>query len=398
MAVSKFLGSILLIIGTSIGGGMLALPIATSGGGFYYSTIAFVFCWLLMTAGSILILEVLRPLPLGSNMISMAKHYLGRPREVLIWLFYLALLYSFLGAYISGGTDVLKSLLNDFHIHLPASIISVLYTFSFSLIIFSGIKSVDYVSRGLMFGKLGVYFLLILIISPFVKLQTFSNGHFMKLLPSLSILITSFGFGSIVPSLRDYWQNDIPQLKRIILWGSLTPLICYLLWNFVIMGAVPQDGPWGINTLLHSDHATSGLGKGLEETTHSTMIFSMFNFFSCICMLTAFLNVSLGLFDFLADGLKLKKTGTQGYSVLFFTYVPPLAIVILYPGIYIQALNYAGICCVVLLLLFPIMMSYKARITRQIENLILLPGKYYFLSFLFLMGLFCMVIPYMIKT
>lgn len=397
MAVSKFLGSILLIIGTSIGGGMLALPIATSGGGFYYSTIAFVACWVLMTAGAILILEVLRPLPLGSNMISMAKHYLGRPGEILIWLFYLALLYSLLGAYISGGTDVLNSLLSNFHIQLQTSFISIIYTFGFSLIIFSGIKSVDYVNRGLMFGKLGVYFLLILIIAPFVKIQSFANGHFIKLMPSLSILITSFGFGSIVPSLRDYWQNDIPQLKRIILWGSLTPLICYLLWNFVIMGSVPQEGPWGINTLLHSDHATSGLGKGLEETTQSTMIFSMFNFFSCICMLTAFLNVSLGLFDFLADGLKLKKTGFQGYSVLFFTFVPPLAIVILYPGIYIQALNYAGICCVVLLLLFPIMMSYKARKTGQIRNLILLPGKYYFLSFLFLMGLFCMVTPYIIK-
>jgi tyrosine-specific transport protein len=397
MAVSKFLGSILLIIGTSIGGGMLALPIATSGGGFYYSTIAFVFCWLMMTAGALLILEVLQPLPLGSNMVTLAKHYLGRPGEILIWLFYLALLYSLLGAYISGGTDVLKSLLADFRVHVPTHIVSCLYTLSFSLIIFSGIKSVDYVNRGLMFGKLGVYFLLILIISPFVKLQTFSNGHFLKLLPSLSILITSFGFGSIVPSLRDYWQNDIPQLKRIILWGSLTPLICYLLWNFVIMGAVSQTGPWGLNTLLHSDHATSGLGKGLAETTKSAAIFSMFNFFSCICMLTAFLNVSLGLFDFLADGLKLKKTGYQGYSVLFFTFIPPLAIVLVNPGIYIQALNYAGIFCIILLLMFPILMGFRARLTHQTDTLHLLPGKYSFLSTLFIMGLLCMMIPYMIN-
>lgn len=348
-----------------------------------------------MTAGALLILEVLQPLPMGSNMVTLAKHYLGRPGEILIWLFYLALLYSLLGAYISGGTDVLKSLFNDFHLHIPTSMVSCFYTLTFSLIIFSGIKSVDYVNRGLMFGKLAVYFLLIIIIAPFVKLNTFSNGHFLKLLPSLSILITSFGFGSIVPSLRDYWQNDIPQLKRIILWGSLTPLICYLLWNFVIMGAVPQSGPWGLGTLLHSDHATSGLGKGLSETTQSSVIFSMFNFFSCICMLTAFLNVSLGLFDFLADGLKLKKSGYQGYCVLFFTFVPPLGIVLLNPGIYIQALNYAGIFCIILLLIFPVLMGFKARISQKIDKKFLIPGKYSVLGMLFIMGLLSMMIPYM---
>ena len=35
MVIGKFFGSILLIIGTSIGGGMLALPVATSAGGFF---------------------------------------------------------------------------------------------------------------------------------------------------------------------------------------------------------------------------------------------------------------------------------------------------------------------------------------------------------------------------
>jgi tyrosine-specific transport protein len=95
------------------------------------------------------------------------------------------------------------------------------------------------------------------------------------------------------------------------------------------------------------------------------------------------------------DGLKLKKTGYQGYSVLFFTFIPPLAIVLVNPGIYIQALNYAGIFCIILLLMFPILMGFRARITHQTDTIHLLPGKYSFLSILFIMGLLCMMIPYM---
>jgi tyrosine-specific transport protein len=391
--MGKFFGSILLIIGTSIGGGMLALPVATAAGGFYYSVLAFIFCWFIMTAGALLILEVLQPMPQGSNMISLAKHYLGKPGEMVVWLFYLALLYSLVGAYISGGTDVLNNALNEFNIHLPLSSVSAIYTFSFSLIIYNGIRWVDYVNRGLMFGKLGAYAVLVLIVAPFVYLGHLNTGSFRALLPNLSILITSFGFASIVPSLRDYWHNDIKTLKKIILWGSLTPLICYLIWNLVIMGAVGQDK---LQSLVKSVHATSGVGKFLLNTTHSHAILTLFDFFSCICMLTAFLSVSLGLNDFLADGFKMKKTGAQGATVLGMTFLPPLAMVIVNPGIYLSALNYAGSFCIILLLIIPVLMSWRFR--RKNKNaLAILPGHQIVLVFLLMSGFYCMLIPYALQ-
>jgi tyrosine-specific transport protein len=390
MTIGKFFGSILLIIGTSIGGGMLALPVATAAGGFYYSVLAFIFCWFVMTAGAFLILEVLQPLPQGSNMISLARHYLGKPGEMVVWLFYLALLYSLVGAYISGGTDVLNNALQQFHIHLPLSMVSAIYTLTFSFIIYKGIHWVDYVNRVLMFGKLGTYLILVLIVAPFVKFSHLNSGTLKGLLPNLSILITSFGFASIVPSLRDYWRNDIPTLKRIIFWGSLTPLICYLVWNLVIMGSVGEDA---LNALVSSAHATSGVGKALLEKTSSESILGLFDFFSCICMLTAFLSVSLGLYDFLADGFKMKKSGLQGQTVLAMTFLPPLALVIVNPGIYLSALNYAGSFCIILLLFIPVLMSWKFRKQSKSSDVIL-PGQKWVLSFLFVSAIFCMMIPY----
>lgn len=390
MLIGKFLGSILLIIGTSIGGGMLALPVATASGGFFYAVIAFIFCWFVMTAGAFLILEVLQPMPSGSNMISLARHYLGKPGEMVVWLFYLALLYSLVGAYISGGTDVLNHALLQFHLQLPLWMVSAIYTLSFSLIIYHGIRWVDYFNRFLMFGKLGAYAILVMIIMPFIHLNNLQNGSLKSLMPHLSILITSFGFASIVPSLRDYWHNDIPSLKKIIFWGSLTPLLCYLIWNLVIMGAAGQEQ---LNSLIHSAQPTSGVSQFLLKTTQSNLIFRLFDFFSCICMLTAFLSVSLGLNDFLADGFKMKKSGIQGKTVLMMTFLPPLAMVIINPGLYLSALNYAGFFCIILLLLIPVIMSWQYR--KKNKNFPeLLPGKKLLLIFLIISSFFCMLIPY----
>lgn len=393
MNLSKFLGSLLLIIGTSIGGGMLALPVATASGGFYYSLLAFIFAWFVMTSGAFLILEVLQPMPAGTNMISLSRHYLGPKGEITVWIFYLALLYSLLGAYISGGSDVLSNILNSLNLKTPIPLVAIIYTFTFSLIVYRGIRSVDLMNRLLMFAKLGTYLLLIVIVLPYVHITHFKETSLGKLLPNISILITSFGFASIVPSLRDYWDNDIQTLKKIIFWGSLVPLLCYLLWNFVIMGAIGQQP---LAALMHATQATSGVGKALIAKTQSTNILRLFDFFSCICMLTAFLSVSLGLFDFLADGCRLQKKGTQGFLVLGLTFLPPLTMVIIKPGIYLTALNYAGVFCLILLLITPVLMSWRYRHQKGMH--IILKGRNPMLILLMLSGLFCMFIPYVIKS
>ena len=360
---SKLIGGILLIVGTSIGGGMLALPVSTAEVGFGNSLFFLFFCWLVMTAGALLVLEVNLRLPAGSNMISMAKSTLGLPGQIIAWITYLFLLYTLLAAYISGGSDVFNGILHRAHIDLPSWITSIIFTALFSFVVYKGIRSVDYVNRGLMFGKLGVYVLLVAVISPHVSPVGLVGGSARAFTGTLMILITSFGFASIVPSLRDYFDNDIRTLRRVILFGSLIPLFCYIVWDAVIMGVVSREGTNGLIALMNSEHATSGLTEALNQSVQSQWISGFFGFFTSICMVTAFLGVSLGLFDFLADGLKLKKSGNEGKYTLALTFLPPLAVVLFNPGIYLHALSYAGICCVILLLLLPAIMAWKGRKT-----------------------------------
>lgn len=389
------IGGVLLIVGTSIGGGMLALPVSTAAAGFSNSLFFLILCWLIMVSGALLMLEVNAQFPKGSNIITMAKATLGLPGQITTWFVYLILLYTLLAAYISGGSDVFGALLRKVQINIADELTAFIFTIVFGAVVFCGIQTVDYVNRGLMFGKLGVYLLLVLIIAPHVETSLLQGGSIKAINSSLMILITSFGFASIIPSLRDYFDDDVISLKKVIIWGSLIPLLCYILWNAVIMGVIKRDGDMGLIALLHSDKANSGLILALKEAVHNNLITGFFSFFTSICMLTAFLGVSLGLYDFLADGLKLPKKGKGAMMLLTVTFLPPLAIVLINPGIYLHALAYAGICCVILLLLLPILMAWRSRQLQSIQSNhagpILLPGGKVSLSLLGISAIFLLI-------
>lgn len=372
---SRFIGGILLIVGTSIGGGMLALPVANAATGFWPSSLFLLICWALMTLGALFILEANLYLPPGKHMVSMAALTLGTPGLITAWLSYLFLLYTLLSAYISGGADVLGSLSNLIGIHLSEWQSSLLFTLLFGLVVYGGIRRVDLLNRGLMFGKLAVYLILVILIAPYIQLNHFAGGDYRYIAGTSMILITSFGFAIIVPNLRDYFNDDIKTLKRVIWIGSLIPLFCYLAWDAVIIGSLATDGDFGLASLLHNEHTTSALAANLADRVQNGIINSFFNFFTSICMLTAFLGVSLCLISFLADGLKMEQRGKQGFGLFILTFLPPLLIVIYYPGAYIQALSYAGLFCVVLLLLLPALMTLYGR--KKFSSRYTVPGGKY---------------------
>ncbi len=363
---TKLLGGILLIVGTAIGSGMLALPIATSQTGFWHSFLLLVACWLIMTFGAFLILEVNLWLPRNSNLISMARATLGRGGEVVAWLTYLLLLYSLLSAYTAGGGDLLHNLLLNLGLNLPNAVTAVLFAFILSIVVYLGIRTVDYVNRGLMFGKIGAFILLVICILPFISNGNLSGGEFKTITAGVTVAFTAFGFATIVPSLRTYFHDDVRQLRIAILAGSLMALICYSIWNFAVMGIVPRTGDNSLFTMLQSGHSTSDFINAIILYTHRDIISILTRIFTSVCLATSFLGVALCLSDFLADGLQVAKKGKGGALVYCATFIPPLAIVLLDPGIFIKALSYAGIYCVILLILLPALMAWRGRYVKQL--------------------------------
>jgi tyrosine-specific transport protein len=180
------------------------------------------------------------------------------------------------------------------------------------------------------------------------------------------VMITSFGYAIIIPSLRSYFKSDVKKLKLVILIGSCIPFIIYLLWITAVQGLIPRADADGLLHIAESGHVTSLLMSATSKYVQSPWIGKFSDIFISICAITSFLGVSLCLTDFIADGLKIKKQGRGNIFIYSITFLPPLLIIILAPTIFIKASNYAGILCVILLILLPIFMLYSGRYIKTI--------------------------------
>ena len=387
----KFIGGTLLIVGTSIGAGILALPVASAQSGFVASSIMLFFCWLIMTTSALMILEVNLWFPEDSNMISMAKHTLGKPGQVIAWIAYVMLLYGLLCAYISGGTDVFNSLLGLIGISTPLWLDTLLFTLILGSIVYSGIAVTDYVNRGLMLVKMASLVILTGLITTHVTQSHLAEGQIHYLPSAVMVMITSFGFATIVPSLRTYFKSDIKKLRKMIILGSFIPLLCYVIWDLAILGTLPLEGNNGLVGVLHSGHVTSQLMTSLQAVINKQSITELSRLFTSVCVLTSFLGVALCLMDFFSDGLKVNKRGKGRALIGVLTFLPSLLIVFYSPGLFIHALTYAGICCVVLLVLMPAAMMLIGVTQKNLVADFALFNNTYFLGFALCLGIALLV-------
>ncbi len=361
----KLIGGILLIAGTCIGGGMLGLPIATAGGGLIASSLLFVGCWMLMSFTALLTLEVNLCFPRRSNVISMARATLGKPAEVICWTVYLFFLYALVSAYVAGGQDLLRSLLASIGVEWPAWVSGSVFVLAMGAIVTLGTKHVDLFNRVMMIIKFTSLILMMGFVAQHVNTANFLVGRSQELLPALTVVVTSFGFSIIVPSLREYFHDNVSELRIAILAGSFIPLLCYLAWEAAIFGAIPLEGDQGLARLMLSDQPVSALVQSISYYVPADTVIFLTKLFTSICVLTAFLCVSLSLSDYLADGLRLAKHGTHKWLVAFATFVPPLCIALFYPRAFIMFLSVAGLCCVLLQALMPAMMAWNVRYTQK---------------------------------
>lgn len=87
----------------------------------------------------------------------------------------------------------------------------------------------------------------------------------------------------------------------------------------------------------------------------------MIGIFADLALLTSFLGVSLGLFEFMGDTLRKPGATKSRIRASIVTYTPPLIFALFYPQGFIMALGYAAIALAVLAIFLPIAMVTKVR-------------------------------------
>ncbi|MBF4282176.1 aromatic amino acid transporter [Vibrio anguillarum] len=357
MTQSKIFGSTLIIAGTTIGAGMLALPLASAGIGFGTSLLIMIALWALMAFTALLMVEIHQYADKDATLHTLAKQILGQKGKWVASFAMLFLFYSLCAAYIAGGGAQFTHRLTEFAgIEISNPLGTLLFTLLVALVVTIGTSTVDKVNRLLFAGKMVAMIIVLSFLAPNVSQSYLLSMPLEQglIVAAIPVIFTSFGFHGSIPAIVNYLDGDTPSLRKAILIGSAIPLIIYIFWQIVTLGVVSQPQ-------LVENSGLSALIVTLGQTVHQSNLSSITGVFADLALLTSFLGVSLGLFEFMGDTIKKKNIPLHRMAASVITYLPPLVFALFYPQGFIMALGYAAIALTILAIFLPIVMVIKVR-------------------------------------
>lgn len=383
----SILGASLLVAGTCIGGGMLALPVATGVSGFFPSFVMLLIGWAFMTTTALLLAEANLWMEEGAHVITLASRLLGPIGKAVAWLLYLFIGYASLVAYAAGGGELFSSAMERFFgIAVSETWAVILFVLIFGTVIYLGNVIVGRVNTLLMFGLIGAYLLLIGTGFGHIKWHYLLRSTWGNTLIAVPMLLTVFSFQTIVPSLTIYLKQDGRALRLSIIIGTTLTLLVYVIWQALVLGTVLLDGDHGLAAALAMGKpATEFLGVSVGNH----WVGAIADFFAFFALVTSFLGIALGLFDFLADGLKIKEKGWGNVTLGLLVAVPTLAFALGMERVFLTALDTSGgIGDAILNGLFPALMVWVGRYYKKFDSEFRVPGGKPLLIFVICYALF----------
>ncbi|EPP34876.1 tryptophan/tyrosine permease family protein [Chlamydia ibidis] len=380
---NKVFGGALLVAGTAIGAGVLAVPVLTAVGGFIPTLILYLISWLFSIASGFCFLEVMTWFKDRQqiNMLSMARYTLGDVCKVLISLLYLFLFYSLLVAYFCEGGNILFRIFGP-NVHWIRNLSPLSFAVIICPILMLKTRVIDYSNRVCVLG-MGLAFLCFCIMG-FTRIDVclLSRSSWMSSIDGLPILFLSFGFQNVVPTLYYYMDKKVADVKKAIVLGSVTALIFYIVWEIIVLGTVP------LSYLIEANSLGYTAVGALKNTLQNPLVYLAGEFFGFFALVSSFIGVALGMMDFLADAFGWCKRKHK-FSIFFLAIIIPLAWSMCYPEIVVKCLNYAGGIGVALITgIFPVIMIWKGRYSKKHYNAKhLVPGGKVVLLFMFIIAL-----------
>lgn len=367
----SLVGGSCIIASVCVGAGMLGLPSASAGAWTVWSILAILLTMVVMTISGWMLLEAFKEYDLKVSFNTVTKELLGKKvnfiNNLTVYFVGGILLY----AYITSSGLIIQNLLD-----IDSKSASVIFVAVFSAFVWHSTRAVDRISvllilfmiLSFVFGVSG----LAANIDTSILLDTISQEsqyapYAMAILP---VALTSFGYHHSVASMRAYYGEE-NKAKNAILGGTVIASVLYLLWLTSIFGNLPRVdfGPV-IEQGGNVDVLLSSLGSVIESEKVSQAI----NSFSMAAILSSFIGVGLGVFDFLADLFKFEDNRTGRAKTWAVTFVPPLVLSVLFPFGFVSAIGYAGAAATVWTCIIPALLVRKARKTSGTKDGFRAPG------------------------
>ena len=368
--VSKFavFQAMLLVGGTCIGAGMLANPIATGMNGFFPSMTVMLLSWFLMTSTGMMLLEVsLWMKDENAHIITMSSKILGKVGKVAAWVLFFFIAYASIVSYAAGGGRQVAVWLSQLTGQEVSKAVGCsVFTISLGFILFVGRFFLGKINSILFVAMVVAYVLMLGGGVSSIEPEYLAYKKWSKFLYAMPVLVASFHFHSLVPSLIPYLKSDAKSLRIAILGGSTLTLCFYIVWQIFVLGIVPAEGP---NSL------TEALIKGqtptifIAQSVQSSWVGAAAEYFAFFALVTSFLGMSLGLFDFLSDGLSLSRRGGARILLSVITFIPTVFCAVYFERAFYVALETSGgFGDAILNGIMPPMMIWVGRYRMGYEN------------------------------
>ncbi|TNF66050.1 MAG: amino acid transporter [Gammaproteobacteria bacterium] len=363
----RTIGGAFLVIGNTIGAGMLSLPLITAATGTITAIILMILSWSVMYVTSFKLLKLCSEYPLGVNFTTLNAKRMPKILQPLFILMYLLLLYSLMSAYTTQGASLIKIVSQNAVSNTAVD--TLVYILIFGVIILNTRLS-DYLNRSFVSLKLIFFTLCIILMIAYFNLSyTLSMPlSIFALLYAWPTLLPSFGFQNMVPVLYEYQQGNLKAIKRSILIGSLSVLGIYIIWIVICLGLIPQLGSISYKTIYADGNTLDNFIAIIKEGTNSHWVNTFLTIFINISIITSFICVGLSLYHYIRDIFKQFKINLWKVFGFIFSFLPPFIFTVFYPKGFILALQYAAIFAVIALVFTPIYLD-KSVNRLNIKNL-----------------------------
>lgn len=362
-------GAILLVAGTCIGSGMIALPMVLAKLGLIPSLLIMGCIWYIMYYTSLINLELNLQAGQGLPLGALGRRFSGRTAELVGVLSLKFLSYALLAVFIYGGSSVLQELIaSQIGIDYSFNTLAIGYALGTIALLLLPIKLVDYINRILFAGLLGVVAILItgLVMAvewshlPLFSEQSVDMTIWAAIIP---VVFTSFGFQVIFHTLTNYCRQDVKMLKQAFLWGSLIPAIVYILWTCSVLSVVYHDDPIFYARMTEGNIEVGELIQALSGIAKWQSVQLLVWWISLLAIATSVLGVGVGLCDALKGmmGKIVSHPALRAVIASVITVLPAYLVVIYVPNAFIAALGFAGMILAVIAILLPAYLFGKIK-------------------------------------
>lgn len=366
--MQKQIGAILLVAGTCIGSGMIALPMMLAKLGLIPSIALMLIIWVVMYYTSLINLELNLKAEQGLGLGALGRLFSGRIAELTGTISLKLLSYSLIAVFIYAGTSVVQKLLLSLTgIEYSFAIVANCYTLITIGLLLMPIRFIDHTNRLLFIGLIAVIAILIAGLSSAVQMfnlpiaakESYDISTWPKVIP---VVFTSFGFQVIFHTLTNYCNKDKKMLKRAFLCGSLLPALVYIIWTSSVLSVIYTHNPIFYQQMIKGSVEVGSLIEELSNIAKWPMVQILVWWVSILAIFTSVIGVGIGLVDSLKHQIKvIKNKNIKSIVAVLLAILPAHLIAILVPNAFIAVLGFAGMILVVIAILMPIYLLYKAK-------------------------------------